>query len=142
MSHNKFVPLGRALLLIWLLLLGQAHACSGAWVLPDGKECPTCPHGPCIDGDVERQAEPTISTNGSQDCHECCTLTSCTDSDDKQTAVPSQQFQPVFAILPEAASLPAGRNIVCKVVFAHIEAGFPNAPPATSSSRAPPFQLS
>lgn len=136
------VPLGRALILIWLLLLGQAHACSGAWVLPDGRECPTCPRGPCLDGKSENQSERTISVSGSLDCHECCTLTSCTDSKEKQAAVPSQQFQLFFAILPEAICLSVVRYIVCKVVFAHIEQGFPNAPPSSTSSRAPPFQLS
>ena len=134
--------MGRALILIWLLIIGQVHACSGAWVLPDGQECQTCPPGPCLDGEFERHADQSILTSGSQDCHECCTLTSCTDYNEKQTAVPSQQFQPVFAILPESICLPVVRNIVCKVVFAHIEQGFPNAPPSTSPSRAPPLPLS
>lgn len=137
----KLVPLGRALILIWLILLGQVHACSGAWLLPDGKECPTCPSGPCLDDEVGSQGRTTVSTGAPLDCHECCTLTSCPDDGGKQTAAPPPQFQPVCAILPEAICLPVVRCVASKVVFAHIEQGFPNAPPSTSSSRAPPFQL-
>ena len=141
--HNLSVSPRRALILIWLIVAGQLHACSSAWILPDGSKCPACPIEPCIaSSSLQCQNQVKFGLAASNDCHDCCKLSSCGDHQETPKAVQSQQHDPVLAILAPTISPAGSRIVVCSAIFTHIEEGFPNAPPSASSSRAPPFQLS
>lgn len=139
LCYTGQVPLGRVLILIWLILAGQADACSGDWMLPDGGECPTCVKGPCLDPVADRQDDQdTCFAPAEQDCHSCCTLTACDDHSESPSATQTSPQPSIEFVLPPSVTLPRWQIVVCRIEIAHLEQGFPNAPPAVRRSRGPP----
>lgn len=130
--------------LIFLLTLGQAHACVATWVLPDGKPCKTCPALPCppqASSHVQRVADEELGVVEVNDCHVCCNLTSCTH---QGTHVPVKSSAPVLFVIALPAQIELiiqVENVETEAVTVHIESALPNAPPILLASRAPPFQL-
>jgi hypothetical protein len=131
-----------ALILILAFLTGQAHACAGLWVLPDGSNCVTCPTEQCVTGSPMLCGKGSQVAKAEKDCHSCCSLKACSDQGESKKAIHAPSIPPAIS-LPEAPVLTLSVPIVePRPVHLQIEQGFPNAPPSSRSARAPPFRLS
>jgi len=133
----------RVLFLILTLLLPQAHACSSFWVLPDGRECSTCATESCATGaPLACKEVSSVDQNRPRDCHSCCTLTTCQEHSPVVAATSTAPVVPVATLVsqPEISTFELLSNEP-RTVHIQIERGFPNAPPGSCSSRAPPLHL-
>ena len=135
--HSVFV---RPLLLIWVLLTGQASACPGLWVLRDGTECPTCATEPCVSGSplICGQETDSVIASNEKDCHSCCSLKACDDHNQGKEATRTLPLEVGIALLVCELEVFVAPSVEPRPVHLEIERGFPNAPPSSSSSRAPP----
>lgn len=132
----------RVLLLTLVVLAGQAHACSGIWVLPNGTECRTCPKGPCEDATLLENWGNSLAPSEIRDCHECCSLSQCEQDDQKSATAKTFAFDLNLTPAESALAVRSLGFLVPRSVHVQIESGFPNAPPSAKRSRAPPVQLS
>lgn len=129
----------RVLLFTLIVLAGQAHACLGTWVLPNGTECPSCPKGPCDDGSLLESATGLGTEFGTvTDCHLCCSLSPCEQDDQASATSKSFGFEFQLALTESVLAVPTYGIAAPRSVHVEIEAGFPNAPPSVRQSRAPP----
>lgn len=71
------------LLLATLLLCINIHWCSASYELPNGKICGTCP----TLSDAVNEEPQQVGTASHGDCHDCCELTVCHDSEDLPDAI-------------------------------------------------------
>lgn len=131
----------RSMLLILVILTGQIGVCSSVYVMPNGKECPTCSNKSC------NPEVATICETGHQfavmhrDCRECCKLTTRGSSDRHEatamTAGPSMDIALTDDVqLFCLRAMPRGA-----VVIARIIGNPPTGPPSQRSSRAPPRSM-
>ena len=141
--YSPSLRLTQLLFLISALLTGDAFACHSVWLLPDGRECSACVTQPCLSASplVCKEDAASLRAVGSRDCHACCTLKACDQSDHSQ---PSTTNAPNLAIcVTEDSDLLAA---LCEpnhaTISVHVGQHQPNAPPKSRSSRGPPVQLS
>jgi len=142
-EFQKLVSRLQAVWLLIVLVVGQVHACAGSWVLPDGTPCKACPVGPCSEESGQFSgitADPVLKAQ--EDCHSCCVQQACSDPEKhgKSTSVPIPNFDVAF--VHTAIPLPTYEFTEPRTVHIQVESGFPNAPPGSSCSRAPPVPLS
>lgn len=140
--NNEVVRCMRLLILLLLMIAGQVHACSGSWVMPDGRKCPDCRSGPCEDrSERGPRGISAFDASAIQDCHTCCSLTSCDDDEKPESSVRGSSSQVDFALISAEILLPIRPWVGTRTVHTHLEACYANAPPEENSPRAPPAQL-
>lgn len=133
----------RALLVFFVVLMGQAHACTALFLTDSGTPCSRCPTTACQFTSLQecQQASQLVSTK-TFDCHFCCKLTSC---EDRQThaekALTISVSLEVDLPFVELLVMPITDTVHHRIsVFAANQ--FANPPPRSRSSRAPPLRLS
>lgn len=126
--------------LILALVIGQAYACPGNWVLPDGRDCQTCATETCVVGSPAacKQKDATLDSGTGSDCHSCCSLKACDEHGSKKAVAQSQQLHMVMALTGHEVEVLPCPDFEPRAVHVQIEQGFPNAPPSDAASRAPP----
>ncbi len=129
--------LAKLLLLIAVALL-QVHFCGPVFRMYDGSLCSTCP---TLVDRIDPQIIPSeVSTEEHGDCHDCCQLTKCSDSDEKQDVASVATPHSFLLDMPCQAvqvSIPDWPLLFC---VPHYEPGAPaTGPPSQLSARAPPL---
>ena len=133
----------RAVLLILAVFFGQSHLCRAVYVMPDGRDCPTCPYTPCLGEPtspvvLKPSSASKVASIGAKDCRTCCKLT-CREDGRPKTSIPIQAPDTVGVALPAAeVHVPTQALIVRENVSHEVRAQLPNAPPSHGDSRAPP----
>lgn len=129
-----------AILISFLILLGQVHACQTTYVLPNGKECLKC-------GFLKDSYKQTLGSSLKSalhgDCHDCCKIKPC---DGKGKSTPSAvTISPIQLDidLPVAFNQPVLIELCADFTVPVFSEGCPaTGPPSTRSSRAPPISAS
>lgn len=129
-----------SLLLAIAVSLLQVHFCGPTFLMSDGSLCQTCPT--LVDNNVNHEARKQIAEQRHGDCHDCCKLTECKDTDGKQpvTSASSQHFDYLASTqLPNQLILP---DIEFAGSAPPFEPGRPaTGPPSERPARAPPVHV-
>src|ERR1044072_9765559 len=105
------------------MLIGQAHACDGSWLLPGGTVCVQCPE---ISSNTKSRQKPAIV---GQDCRQCCKFVDCSDSKSKSDAAREGAPSLVLARIAPALDLPFPSPLSLRTIFACVRSFFSHAPP-------------
>jgi hypothetical protein len=138
-GYIEAVRVLRLILLVAVTML-QFHWCGPTFRTSDGLICTACSE--LSDSlDVHSDGSPITSKNHG-DCHDCCELTTCSDSENKgqASASVSQTFE--FLALPLDTFAVSVPSVVATSPVAPFEPGRPaTGPPSERPSRAPPVHV-
>jgi len=131
------------LLLISLLFAGQVHLCQASYRLPTGRECSICPtldaHPFEFSSTVSDSHDSNLIAGNHGDCHDCCQIRGCSESDGHgQSALQSVTFGVYFICFPTRFEFSFATLPQLVSVAVHIESAPATGPPSPTSSRAPP----
>lgn len=135
----------RSLVLILALVVGQVHACAVAYFCSSGEVCRTC-EAPPYAGESAQQHQKACATQDdcgalastTDDCRDCCELTTCPDAGQTKLGAPSVFAADVAAILPSVVALPSPARGRVPWAIKPVKAHRSHAPPGIAGSRAPP----
>ncbi len=115
----------------------QFHNCIESYVLPDDTVCTVCPELDLIEAEEEHAGE----SEEHNDCHDCCDLDSCHETDLDIPALQTGQYNTFFAVIPTRVTVLAFKTATGPAISFLTEESLPNAPPSTRLSRGPPLHV-
>lgn len=128
-----------SLCLVLLLFVGHLHLCSGAYYLPDGSRCETCPNL-ADDGSCRDSGAPGLGERHG-DCHDCCVFAACDSGHGFEAwsgRVIDRQGE-LSAVLPPGLAMPERARPAANRERLGADASAPGfAPPRTTPARGPP----
>lgn len=139
MNQWWFVRLTRAVPFLGALLLAcvNLHLCAPRYELPGGATCVVCPT--LDDGPTDLVAE-IGERHG--DCHDCCVIAACHDSEPETAVTATTSWEPVFALHGANARLELDEVVRAGRPSVHLGGCPPTGPPRSGRPRSPPLSFS
>lgn len=129
--------------MFWIAALISSQLGIGrpAYVMPNGQECPTCPHSPCRVHISEALLMGHFGVTVENDCRACCQLTLQAEPVSKLSIQAPSTPSVEVAMLGEDWSIPQGTRNPLVPILTRIPGCPSTGPPLEQASRAPPCSL-